>query len=244
MESLAADCWPPAETETLDGWRLGFMGGVTRRANSVLPVGWTGARGLDAAIDAAEERYRARALPPVFKITQAALPAGLADALNARGYAVEGESDVLARRADGFPGAADAVAAHETRLFDAPTPEWAAVSLAGRTGEATAALAALAERLAPPRAFALVSVDGAPACAGFAARSGDWVSIAGVHTLDAARRQGVARMLMTALARWSAAAGARMLVLQVERDNAAAASLYRGLGFDRLYGYHYRVGQP
>ncbi|MDH3233988.1 MAG: GNAT family N-acetyltransferase, partial [Alphaproteobacteria bacterium] len=44
-----------------------------------------------------------------------------------------------------------------------------------------------------------------------------------------------------ALARWSAAAGARMLVLQVERDNTAAAALYRGLGFDRLYGYHYRV---
>jgi ribosomal protein S18 acetylase RimI-like enzyme len=65
--------------------------------------------------------------------------------------------------------------------------------------------------------------------------------IAGVHTLGSARRQGAAKSLMAALARWSVAAGAPMLVLQVECSNTAAAALYRGLGFQRLYGYHYRV---
>jgi len=248
LERVGAACWPATETESLAGWQLGFMSGVTRRANCVLPVEWSGTPELSAAIDAAEAWYRARGLPPVFKLTEAALPTGLPDALAARSYAGEGESDVLARRVDGLPGIADAMDTHEgqvhaVRLLDAPEPEWTAVSHAGRSPDADAVMTAMARRLAAPRIFGLVSIGGQAVCAGFAALSGDWASIAGVHTLDNARRKGAARVLMMALARWSAAAGARMLVLQVERDNKAAAALYRGLGFDRLYGYHYRVAR-
>jgi ribosomal protein S18 acetylase RimI-like enzyme len=101
----------------------------------------------------------------------------------------------------------------------------------------------MTRRIEAPAAFALVEIDGAPACAGFAVKAGQWAVIAGVHTFPAARRRGAARMLMNALARWSAEAGAPMLVLQVECDNTAAGALYRGLGFQRLYGYHYRVAQ-
>jgi ribosomal protein S18 acetylase RimI-like enzyme len=238
LERRGAACWPSAEIERIGGWQLGFMAGVTRRANAVLPLDWTGALALEAAIEAAEDRYRARGQSPVFKLTEAALPADLSRALDARGYRAEGESDVLARPAADFPGT---TGAHAVRLLEAPEPEWTAVSLAGRSPTDQAALAALAGRLAAPRIFGLVTIDGAAACAGFAALAGAWASIAGVHTLDAARRSGAARSLMAALARWSAAAGARTLFLQAEADNEAAARLYRRLDFARLYGYHYRV---
>jgi N-acetylglutamate synthase len=243
LERIAADCWPAAEIETLAGWRLGFMEGVTRRANSVLPLGWSGALDLEGSIDRVEARYRARKLPPVFKLTRTSRPGGLPAALAARGYADEGYSDVLARRADGFLEPTAARGAHAVRLLDTPAPEWCALSFAGRPPCEAAVLAAMASRLAAPRAFALVETEGAPACAGFAALSDGWAAIAGVHTLDAARRKGAARALMAALARWSVAAGAPMLVLQVERSNAAAGALYRGLGFERLYGYHYSVAR-
>ncbi|MDH3234271.1 MAG: hypothetical protein OEQ29_12200, partial [Alphaproteobacteria bacterium] len=190
LELVGATCWPPNETESLDGWRLGFMSGVTRRANSVLPLEWSGALALGAAIDAAEERYRARGLPPVFKLTEAARPTGLPKALIERGYASEGESDVLARRTDGFAGVADNAEMDAVRLLDAPAPEWAAVSHAGRAPDAAAVLTALASRLKAPRIFGLVGIDGHPVCAGFAALSGDWASVAGVHTLESARRKG------------------------------------------------------
>ena len=37
LEELAANAWPAGEVEELDGWRLRFNAGVTRRANSVWP---------------------------------------------------------------------------------------------------------------------------------------------------------------------------------------------------------------
>jgi ribosomal protein S18 acetylase RimI-like enzyme len=241
LERIAADCWPPAATETLGGWRLGFMDGVTRRANSVLPLAWTDELALEPAIDAAEPRYHAYGLSAVFKLTEAALPAGLPDALDARGYGSEGESDVLARRAADFrAGAHDA---HTVRLLDTPSPDWCALSFAGRTPDEATVLSAMARRIEAPRAFGLVEIDGAAACAGFAVCSEGRTVIAGVHTLAAARRQGAATSLMAALARWSAEAGGAMLVLQVECANIAASALYRGLGFERLYGYHYRVAR-
>jgi ribosomal protein S18 acetylase RimI-like enzyme len=166
------------------------------------------------------------------------VPAGLSEALDARGYGSEGESDVLARSPVDL---SDGSGAHAVQTLDEPDSAWCALSFTGRSPEEAAVLAAMANRLSAPRAFARVDFDGQAVCAGFAALSEGWSVIAGVHTLEVARRQGAAKSLMAALARWSVAAGAPMLVLQVECSNTAAAALYRGLDFQRLNGYHYRV---
>jgi len=239
LERIAAECWPAATVEMLEGWRLGFMGGVTRRANSVLPLAWSGGRPLEDAIDAVEARYGAHEQPAVFKLTDASLPGGLPAALDARGYGAEGASDVLTRRAATLAGCGG----HEVRLLEAPTKDWCAISFAGRSPEEAEVLGVMTQRLDMPCAFALVEIGGMPVCAGFAAVAERRSVIAGVHTLVAARRRGAAQSLMAALARWSVEAGAPMLVLQVECENTAGQALYRSLGFERLYGYHYRVAQ-
>lgn len=128
-------------------------------------------------------------------------------------------------------------------MLDEPDPAWCALSFADRPTDEAAVLSAMTSRLQAPRCFASVEIDGQAVCAGFAAIMQGWSVVASVHTLNAARRQGAAKSLMAALARWSVKAGATMLVLQVECDNMAAAALYRGLGFERLYGYHYRVAR-
>jgi ribosomal protein S18 acetylase RimI-like enzyme len=60
-------------------------------------------------------------------------------------------------------------------------------------------------------------------------------------TEPAARRRGVARAVLGALAEWSQQQAARGLYLQVERDNTAAQALYASLGFSRSHGYHFRI---
>ena len=115
------------------------------------------------------------------------------------------------------------------RKLEAPDATWCALSFAGRTAAEAAVLTAMAGRLNAPRCFALVEIGGQPVCAGFSAISEGWAVIAGVHTIEVARRQGAARALMAVFARWSAEAGAPMLVLQVECSNTAAGTLYRGL---------------
>ncbi len=174
LENVAADAWPAAATERLHGWRLGFTHGVTRRANSVLPNRWDGAMALEAALLEVERRYRSRGLSPCFKLTSAAVPAGLDSFLEARGYASQGLTDV--HTAD--TGAVTAAGGDQVRLRSEPTPEWIATCWSERDQRTEVpVLTALVGRIATPRVFALVQRDGVAAGDGLAIRVGDWVGI-------------------------------------------------------------------
>ena len=83
------------------GWRAGLSGGLTRRANSVLPL----ARSDDDAdlrsrLDDVEALYAAHGLPPVVRVCAAAGDGRrLDDELERRGYTVAARTLVLARDA-------------------------------------------------------------------------------------------------------------------------------------------------
>ncbi len=88
---------------------------------------------------------------------------------------------------------------------------------------------------------AIATLDGRPAGAGSAALDAGWSGLFAIATEPEARRRGVARTLVGALASWSAANGCDRLYLQVTADNGPAQALYQALGFTRSHGYHYRV---
>ncbi|AKT41390.1 ribosomal protein S18-alanine N-acetyltransferase [Chondromyces crocatus] len=62
----------------------------------------------------------------------------------------------------------------------------------------------------------------------------DEIHVLNVATLPAARRQGLARLLMQEVFAYAREHQARLLLLEVRRSNAAALWLYRGLGFHTL----------
>ncbi len=229
LENLAADAWPAAESERLHGWRLGFTGGVTRRANSVIPTRWDRPQGgLEAALLEVERRYRRRGLRPCFKLTSAAVPAGLERILEARGYASQGWTDVHTANID----AVAAAGGDQVRLHSKPTPDWIATCWSERNRRTEVpVLTALVGRIATPRTFALVQRDGVAAGGGLAVRVGDWVGITAVLTLPGYRRTGAARAVVGALARWARGQGVTSLYVQVEADNRPAQRLYPALGF-------------
>ncbi len=78
---------------------------------------------------------------------------------------------------------------------------------------------------------------------GFAVLERGWAGVFGMGTAPAWRRRGGGGALLGALAAEARKCGATRLYLQVETDNAAAQALYRGLGFTRSHGYHYRVSE-
>lgn len=84
LDLLGARAWPPPEEIALDDWCLRrFGGGVTKRANSVLPLGpedgsRLGDDALAQRIAAVERAYAARGLPPRFQLTASSWPRGLA----------------------------------------------------------------------------------------------------------------------------------------------------------------------
>ena len=239
LEALSAAAWPAETIETIEGWRLGFTGGVTRRANSVQSLEWTG-KALGTAIDEAERRYHARDLPPCFKISPASQPPELAHALAERGYRAEGEADVLIAEAPTSNNPLPAGLA--VRLLDTPEPRWIEAAWpASERGGDIPVLLALVGRIVPPSVFVTAELDDAPAGAALAVAEGAWAGITGVNTLPAFRRRGVARAMMDGFGAWARERGAGSIYLQVERGNAPARALYEGLGYQSAYSYHYLV---
>ena len=60
----------------------------------------------------------------------------------------------------------------------------------------------------------------------------DYFVLYDLYVIEAARRQGIARALMTAASDWAKAQGADRLDLETARDNAPGQALYRDLGYE------------
>lgn len=232
-----AEGWPAAETRTVAGWICQIDAGVTRRANSVLPLDWKGVD-PEAAIAEVEAFYRAKGLPPVFKTSPAARPKDLDACLAARGYGEEGQALVLGRALAG----AETVPRLPVRLKETLTPSWA--EICHGTGPDRAVRDAIVGRIRRPHRFALADVGSEAAAAGLGVVLEDWFLITALVTRPTLRRRGAARAVIAALADFALQSGARRLVLQVEIDNPPARNLYAGLGWAQLYSYAYRVRGP
>jgi ribosomal protein S18 acetylase RimI-like enzyme len=75
--------------------------------------------------------------------------------------------------------------------------------------------------------------------AGTAAFSRGWASLHGMRTLAKARGIGFAKALIAALGQEARTRHFDQCFLQVEEGNLPALSLYRGLGFQTAWRYHY-----
>ena len=125
------------------------------------------------------------------------------------------------------------------RLLPGPTAEWLdTLSDAGDRAELAGILAA-----PPVVAFceARSAGDGSLLAIGRGSLHERWLGVTSVETVVSARRVGLARTVMGALAGWAHEAGAQQCYLQVFATNTAALALYDRLGFTRHHAYVYRA---
>jgi ribosomal protein S18 acetylase RimI-like enzyme len=233
LEAMLA-AWPPLEREHLGEWALRFGGGFTRRSNSVLPIGEP-VLPLEEAIERCERRYAARGLPASFQLREGRGAGTLERALRGRGYVSEYPAQVLAGP---LPSARpDARIA----LPDVPSDGWLETWLASRHDDPGAGETARAilEHVSRPRAFACLALEGTVVATALGTVSPGWLGLSCLAVREDARRQGIARAMLGALADWAAGQGARCLWLEVEDENGPALALYRELGLERVGGYSY-----
>jgi N-acetylglutamate synthase len=95
------------------------------------------------------------------------------------------------------------------------------------------------ERVSRPRTFALLREEGRVIATALGTSSPGWLGLSCLGVREDARRRGVARAMLGALASWGRSFGAERLWLEVEDDNDAALLLYRRLGLVRVGGYSY-----
>jgi ribosomal protein S18 acetylase RimI-like enzyme len=241
IERLAYRAWPAVEVKSCDGWQLRFTYGVTHRANSVWPNGAGEALSLQQKIASAEAFYTRRERPAIFQLCPAAEPPRLDAHLEGRGY-VQGRetavqiapvAGVLARVGGGrFPMTVGASC----------DDRWLAVyrETAGVEPDDARRRGEIMRRIQPVAAYAIAWNGNIPCAVGSAVCEDGWVGVFNMATVIAQRRQGAARAVVRGLAEWARNLGAIDMYLQVMRDNTAAWALYDRLGFETLYGYHYR----
>jgi len=257
LERRAADCWPPFAEADMEGWRLRFSEGASRRANSVLPLNETGKSTLLARIHAAEVYYQKRGVPCRFQISGGVQPRGLDAALERRGYAIEARSLVMTAPLSKVlentaPTAPTSALGKQVRLFSGPSAAWLQVYGDGQeTGRERGLRCRLAEGLPTPRAYAVLDAGTEPAAVGAAVLSGSWMLVLCMATRRRYRNRGLAIRVLSALTEWAASGnegGAGKAFLQVEADNTPALGLYQKAGFQPVHTYYYRTqtvaGEP
>lgn len=238
IEELAFNAVPALVTQELDGWRLRFNMGATRRANSVLAVHAGAQLDLERRLAMVEAFYARHGLPSRFQLCPASRPAGLAETLLARGYRSVPGAFVQTGPLDGLL-AADAAGARVSERF---AEAWLAAYVEGE-GEPSPTKAdarrTMLQRIGPPAGFAAVERDGQIAAVALGVVERGWLGMFNVATRPAFRRRGLARAALAALAGWATAHGAAQSYLQVAPLNAPAQALYAGMGFTTLYEYTY-----
>lgn len=244
LETAAADALAPAEEVRVDGWRLRFNHGVTRRGNSALPEA-RGLRPLARKLREVRDYYVARGVPARIQLSSASRPAGLDATLEARDWRYEEGARVLARSLDDPLAGADAPGG-DVRVSAEPGDAYRAVqeAITPRAGDwAGARSVALHE--AGLRPWHLVLSDaagGRPVAAGLAVvdPGARLVGLFSLATRPEARGRGHATRLIRAALDRARTDGATSAYLQVAGGNDAALRLYLRLGFREHHRYHYR----
>lgn len=244
--------WRPLSRLDVDGFAILRSRGITRRANSIVPVDPpTEPQALENALDRVLGLAGASDDPVLVRLYPDSSHAAVDQALAERGFSVEAPCDVLELPLGAKTPAPDPRAT----ISIGPLPDdWFAASwrLSPRSGEG--ARETMHDILAgTPAVHVGIPAEGTadgegraePTAVGRAAlvdhgrtRSAVLNQIA---TDPEHRREGLATAVVRTLAAASQVQEAERALLEVESDNPAALALYRKLGFRRLGGYHYRV---
>jgi N-acetylglutamate synthase len=239
LEQMAATAWPALREIYSDGWQLRFSGGVTRRANCVLPL-YSGHLDLEERIDGCEAAYARRGLPAVFKVWPHGDVTELVRSLDKRGYVPEANTSMMVCQLGDEPGTCA-----QPEIVTVDASEWvsAYASCCPLGTGASDLMCAMLTRIAPDHLLAVLRQRGRLLACGLGVCQDGYLGCFGIATAPNQRRRGHARNLLRQLLRWGRQRGAEQAYLQVQRANAAAAGLYRQLGFLSAYEYHYRI-QP
>lgn len=239
IEELAANAVPAAVVQELDGWRLRFNGGVTRRANSVLAVRVGTRLDGEARLALVEHFYRRRGQVARFQLCPTSQPATLDALLAERGY--RQSAPTLVQTAS-LATLMDQANAH-VQVAEQFDERWLAAYVEGEGERDPGKIAVrrlMLQRIGPPAGFASLEVEGQLAAVALGVVERGWLGVFSVATRPVYRGRGLARTVLSELASWARGHGAEQAYLQVFSLNEPALRLYARLGFATRYEYRYR----
>jgi GNAT superfamily N-acetyltransferase len=125
------------------------------------------------------------------------------------------------------------------KVAQRPSEEWKAVYLSEDFDAEDGANRVVALSRSTFLVYAHLIDHSGPIAAGNASFSQGWLGLHGFRTVTQMRGKGCARSIIAALGKVAASKNIERCFLQVEEDNAPAIHLYRSLGLQTAWRYHY-----
>ena len=239
LDDLMRQGWPAHAEVPVDGWIARLSGGITQRANSVLPLAEPA--DLAAALDRVERLYREHGIAPSFQLGPTTRPADLDDVLAHRGYRIQNRTSIEVAPVEDMLAALAEVDAARVRIGATPEPDWMDLwwSVDGR-GDESARATAYRILTAGTASYALRHDEQGASAIGRLAFVGDWAGLYCLAVRPDRRREGQAASIIRALVESARDQGITHIWLQVLAENQGARALYARLGFRTAAWYHYR----
>jgi len=233
LDQICNSTWPATENLENSGWLMRAAGGVTNRANSVLPLIASLEAGplkdFSEKLEIVQEFYRHRNLPTIFQVAsptwqvlyEKLLSIGAVETLRGNTMVTDLTSDKQK-----IPTGIDIVKSNQLStdwLEVHPTPGIEKILLGCSA------------------TYLTVVKDGHTVAACRIALANEWSSITRVYVHQEFRGQGLGKAIVAAALEASFEQGATKAVLQVEASNAIAIGVYESLGFNFHHEYSYLV---
>lgn len=238
LERRSFNAWPAPQTLLMGGWVVRAAGGYTKRANSANAM-QAGAALDEPLLHEIEQVYARMGQPCIFRISPLA-NAEVDALLQARGYQLQDPSLFMHR-----PGQPADLQGTAIVVEQASSRSWLeGVCKASSLPPHQQALhSAIVGCIGLRCGYASIVQNGQTVAWGLAVLEKEAAGLYDVVVVPQMRGRGLGRMLLKGLLRWAAEQGVRSTDLQVAGSNHVAQTLYASLGFEPVYGYHYRIGQ-
>ena len=231
LDQICNLTWPATENLENSGWLLRAAGGVTNRANSVLPLVANLETGplTDFAekLKTAQDFYNKRNLPTIFQV---AMPTWqvLADKLRSIGAVETIHGNTMV--ADLTPAKQIVPAGYQILQSSQVSDEWLAV-------QPTPGIEKIL--LGCSATYLTLVKDGLAIATCRIALAKGWSSLTRVYVHQDFRGLGLGKAIVAAALEASFEQGATKALLQVEASNAIAIGVYESLGFNFHHEYSY-----
>lgn len=238
FEAAGFRAWPAASAHYDGTWVVRLTAGhPAKRLNSVNPLDPGDLTGLNERVGRAARRFEAYGRPLTFRLTPLS-----GDRLQAyfdeQGWSVFDRSLVMRMplsAASAVDAAMDQIPLKDIGRFVSAALKVHRFDPALRPG-----LSEIIGAIRTEVGLFVLEDEGEPVSSLICVQDGELAGLFGIGTVETERGKGYGRRTILSALKWAKLRGARQAWLQVGADNEAALSLYRSLGFEQVYDYHYR----